>query len=70
LLGHNRDLHLAFLDIEDRVGKISLRKNGTIFVVLADSATLAILARKVFGSKDSSCSIAMALISCCRQLVF
>jgi hypothetical protein len=48
LLGNNGDLDLAFLDIEDRVGGISLRKDGPIFAALGEGASIANFGKKRF----------------------
>ena len=28
VLGYDRDLHLAFLDVEDRIGRVALQEDG------------------------------------------
>ena len=47
LLGDDADLHLALLDIEDRIGNVSLRKDDLPLAVSRIAATLA-----DFGKED------------------
>ena len=50
LLGNDGDLHLAFLDVEDRIRRVALRKDGLVLAYLADAAPSPTLARKALGS--------------------
>ena len=48
LLRNDGDLHLAFLDVEDRIGRVSLRKDDLVLAVLANAPALADLGEKRF----------------------
>jgi len=45
---YHGDLHLALLDVEDRIRRISLREDGLCLSVLANGVTSPTLARKGF----------------------
>ena len=40
LLGNDGELHLAFLDVEDRIGRVALRKDDLAFAVFADAPAI------------------------------
>jgi len=48
LLRNDGDLHLAFLDIEDRIGGISLGKDDLLLAVRTNAPALANLGEKCF----------------------
>src|ERR1700730_972680 len=52
LLRNDGDLHLAFLDVEDRIRRVSLGKNDLVLVVRIN-APAPTLARKDFGSNNA-----------------
>jgi hypothetical protein len=51
LLGYDRDLDLAALDVEDRVRGISLGEDDLILAILPDAASLANFAKKSVVNK-------------------
>jgi hypothetical protein len=48
LLRNDGDLHLAFLDVEDRIRRVSLGKDGLVLAVLTNAPALANLSEKRF----------------------
>src|ERR1700731_4054666 len=51
LLGNDRELDLALLDVKDRVRDLSLRKNNLILSIFGYRFSLAHLGEKYFGIK-------------------
>src|SRR5216684_7831902 len=57
LLGNDRELDLAFLDVKNRVRDLSLRKNNLILPIFGYRFSLAHLGEKYFGIKRGLTSL-------------